>query len=149
MNTAIFQKINIGEDINNELGISEKAKTRTYTPQTAKPMFMANTIMTAPQVSATLGGIVAKKDMRTGGVRPTKTPITPVPPSGSADTMPSVSPTSTITAPAPLPAMTTSTEEKKEEGKEKKELNAAPKNKMMLWLGIAVIIGVGYYIIKK
>lgn len=142
MQTAIFQRINIGEDINNELGVFEKSKGGIRTPIPINRGFKFQT----PTDNLLIYRAAEKaREMRTGGVKPVKSgqtmQITPVPPTGSADEMPKTPvSTATVVAPAPLPAMDTKAEDK---------TAAAPKSKTMLYVGIAAIVLIGGYMIMK
>lgn len=142
MKTATFQRINIGEDINNELGVYEKPKGGISTPI---PISKGGKFQAPSDLNLFSRAAEKAREMRTGGVKPVKSgqtmQITPVPPTGSADEMPKTPvATASVVAPAPLPAMDTKSEEK---------TAAAPKSKTMLYVGIAAIVLIGGYMIMK
>jgi len=145
---SLIQKVNRGEYTDTELGINERPSFRMggYNPLASTGSLALDTMVVyrSPKVNTRTDTQPVKRgvEILTGGIKPVKAQIAPVPPTGVGDAMPQTPvATATITAPAPLPAMDTKTEEK---------TAAAPKSKTMLYVGIAaaVLIG-GYFIMKK
>ena len=101
------------------------------------PVFRSPKVNTRTDTQPVKRGV----EILTAGVKPVKAQITPVPPTGTGESMPQTPVASaTIVAPAPLPAMDTKAEEKTAD---------APKSKKMLYVGIAAVVLIGGYMIMK